>query len=453
MLSDQKKINVFIPIELKKRELFAKVILSNFIINNKEKKTRCYIGSKSQIKKLISIKKDFGGVFIYKGGLAYDQIRKIKNKIEKFIILDEELGPAVDNLEKSMSKRLWEGTEKYVDRYYLIGKYAYDTGQKVYPKLSSKIIMTGWPRVDLWRPELNYIFDKSVKNLKNKYGNYILFSSDFSFNSLKRINREENYWKNFEWKSKGEKLSKVGDNARKVYSDYQKIIKLFFELDDRPDIPQIIIRPHPTDDLLEWRKISKSFKNIKVIFKGDVSHWIYASSGVLHRGCTTAIEAYMAGIKAGHIITNEDRTRKSLSYKLSEHLYNSEQIVEFCKNNVIKKPTPPKDYIDAFKSFIHVEKKFACEIIAEDMLKLDITSNPPFHHSKINYMLDSLRVTLNSMNTAIIRVIKRYTTGVLLPNKMVGGITKNEIDNILVDFNPNHKLKVRQVLKNCVEIE
>ena len=42
-------------------------------------------------------------------------------------------------------------TEKYVDRYYLIGKYAYDTGQKVYPKLSSKIIMTGWPRVDLWR--------------------------------------------------------------------------------------------------------------------------------------------------------------------------------------------------------------------------------------------------------------------------------------------------------------
>ena len=108
-----------------------------------------------------------------------------------------------------------------------------------------------------------------------------------------------------------------------------------------------------------------------------MSHWIYTSSGVLHRGCTTAIEAYMAGIKAGHIITNEDRTRKSLSYKLSEHLYNSEQIVEFCKNNVIKKPTPPKDYIDALR-VLFMSKKFACEIIAEDMLKLDITSNPHF---------------------------------------------------------------------------
>ena len=38
-------------------------------------------------------------------------------------------------------------------------------------------------------------------------------------------------------------------------------------------------------------------------------------------------------------------------------------------------------------------------------------------------------------------------------NKMVGGITKNEIDNILVDFNPNHKLKVRQVLKIVLKLD
>ena len=390
MSIDQKKINIFIPIEIKNRELLSKVLLSNFIIKNNKKKVRCYIGSKTQIKKLISLKKSYGGVFIYKGGLSLNQIQELKKKIEKFIILDEELGPAVDNLERSMSKRFWEGSEKYIDRLYLIGKYAFEIGKKVYPRLASRIIMSGWPRVDLWRPELNYIFDNSVKKLKNKYGNFILFSSDFTFNSINRINREEDKWRNSEWKVMSKNLSGITDNAKKVFSEYQDTINLMRELDENTDIPQIIIRPHPSDDLLEWRKLAKSFKKIKIIFQGEMSHWIYASSGVLHRGCTSAIEAYMAGIKVGHIITNNERVRKSLSYNLSEHLYNSNQIVEFCKRNIEKKRTPPIKYNDVFKNFVYVEKRFASEIIAEDIVNLDINFEPPCRHNRLKYILDSL---------------------------------------------------------------
>ena len=81
MSIDQKKINIFIPIEIKNRELLSKVLLSNFIIKNNKKKVRCYIGSKTQIKKLISLKKSYGGVFIYKGGLSLNQIQELKKKI------------------------------------------------------------------------------------------------------------------------------------------------------------------------------------------------------------------------------------------------------------------------------------------------------------------------------------------------------------------------------------
>ena len=65
-----------------------------------------------------------------------------------------------------MNSRLWPGTEKYIDRFYLIGKKACDVGRKVYPKLDKKIRMTGWPRVDLWRPEFNYLYKNSIKDLK-----------------------------------------------------------------------------------------------------------------------------------------------------------------------------------------------------------------------------------------------------------------------------------------------
>ncbi|WP_440650502.1 surface carbohydrate biosynthesis protein [Candidatus Pelagibacter sp. HIMB1495] len=453
MLTDQKKINIYIPIEIKNRELLSKVLLSNFLIKNNKKKVRCYIGSKTQIKKLISFKKSCGGVFIYKGGLSLNQLLEIKKKIEKFLILDEELGPAVDNLERSMSKRFWEGTEKYIDRLYVIGKYAFEVGKKVYPKLDSRIIMSGWPRVDTWRPELNYIFDHSVKKLRKKYGNFILFSSDFTFNSINRINKEKDKWRNSEWKVMSTNLSGIEDNAKKVFLDYQDTIKLMHELDKNINVPLIIIRPHPSDDLLEWRKLSKSFKKIKIIFQGEMSHWIYASSGVLHRGCTSAIEAYMAGIKTGHIITNKDRVRKSLSYNLSEHLYNSNQILEFCKKNIKKKPIPPTHYSELFNKFVNVEKKYASEIIAEDIINLDITSELPCRYNRLKYVLDSLSVSFINLKSLFLILLNKYKDNVLLPSKIYGGITKKEIERILSNISLNHNLKIRKVLKDCIEIE
>ena len=453
MSIDQKKINIYIPIEIKKRELLSKIILSTFIIKNDKLKTRCYVGSKTQIKKLISFKKSYGGIFVYKGGLSYNQIKQLKNKVEKFIIIDQELGPAVDNLELNMRKRLWEGTEKYIDKFYLIGKYACDIGKKVYPKLKDRIIMSGWPRVDLWRPEFDYIYKNSVENLRKEYGNFILFSSDFTFNSQKRINREEEFWRNSEWKTMSKNLTNIKNVAQRVFSEFKETMKLIYELDKRTDIPQIIIRPHPSDDLLEWKKIAKSLKRIKIIFKGEVTSWVHASSGVLHRGCTCAIEAYMAGIQTGYIYTKEKWLRKSLPYEVSKHLYNSDEIAEFCKNNIDKKPLPPKEYNDAFKNKIHVEKKFACQLIAEDLLKSDLVSELPHYHSGVANILDTIKVNLIKIKSSIIRFIKKYKMGVLLPNKMEGGITKKEINDILKNFEPDHNLKVRQVLTDCVEID
>ena len=455
MSTDQKKINIFLPFEIKKRELLSKVLLSKFLISNKKKiKIRCYIGSKTQIRKLIFLKKNYGGIFLYKGGLPFNQMKNLKTKVEKYIILDEEIGPASTwSIKRDLPKRLWKGTGKFIDSYYLIGKYVYGLSKKIFPKLQSKIKITGWPRVDLWRPEFNYIYKDTVKNLKKSHGKFILFSSDFTFTSIKRVNHEIEFWRNSEWKVMSENLNFIKNNAEKQLLEFQENIKFIRELDKRSDIPQIIVRPHPSDDLLEWRKIAKTLKRIKVIYRGEVTSWIYASSGVLHRGCTSAVEAYMAGIKSGYIVTNKEWIRQDLPYKLSKRLYSPNQIAEFCKYNIDKKPSPLKKYSDAFKSIVHIEKKFACELIAEDMLKFNVTSEPPCHHSVITKILDILTVRLKKINGFIIISIRKFKTNILLPDKMEGGVTKKEIKNVLKSLEPNHKLKVRQVLTDCVEIE
>ena len=79
-------------------------------------------------------------------------------------------------------------------------------------------------------------------------------------NTKYRWYNEKEFWKKSEWKSMSNNLSRIDERANRVLSEFQENIKLIRELDDRTDIPKIIIRPHPSDDLLDWRKLSKSFK-------------------------------------------------------------------------------------------------------------------------------------------------------------------------------------------------
>jgi len=350
--------------------------------------------------------------------------------------------------------RLWEGSEKYIDRYYLIGKYAYDIAQKILPSLKDKIIMTGWPRVDLWRPDfLKRYNNNAVKNIKDKYGDFILISSDFGYNSENQINEIQNQWKRSIWKKLHQNLSNERNFANKVYSEYEQFVRLIHDLDKRDDVPQIIIRPHPSEDIEEWKKFANTLKRIKVIYEGEVSPWIYASSGVLHRGCTTSVQAYMAGIKTGFLILKKNFIRKALPYQISEHLYDLFEIIEFCKTNIGKKAEPPNTYSEKFMDIIHIEKKTASELICEDFLRMKVDAEQPYSVSIYHKIYDSLILLRN-----MVYVVKQFfniqkINSVVTPKKILGGITKNEIHNILKNFDPKNNIVVKQSFTDCVEIE
>ena len=60
-----KKINLYIPIEHKVRELNSKIFFLLFAL---KKNFRCYIGNKEDIERVIKFKKDKNGIFFFKGG-------------------------------------------------------------------------------------------------------------------------------------------------------------------------------------------------------------------------------------------------------------------------------------------------------------------------------------------------------------------------------------------------
>ena len=156
------KPNVYIPVEIKYREFLSNILLASFAVKSG---FRVYIGSKDAIATLINTKKNKGGIFFYKGGKDLNSLINIKKKCDHFVVLDQEMGTAPQNYGKVIRRRIWPGTEKHIDRYYVVGNHGYKVSCNIFPEMKKSIRCSGWPRVDMWRKENNFLFKKEVENI------------------------------------------------------------------------------------------------------------------------------------------------------------------------------------------------------------------------------------------------------------------------------------------------
>lgn len=446
------KITIYLPLEIKARELSSLILLSKFAVKHN---CRVYLGTKSSIRRLLRNKINQAGAFIFKGGLDTSNILTIKKKVDKFVVLDHEMSPSCLNFRYEMRLRTWPGSEKHIDRYYVIGQNAYEAGIDVLKDLAPNIIKTGWPSMDLCRDDYKSLYENDISQIKNKHGEFILFSSAFSYNSRKKITDIYNKNKKHNWKGVRKGLEKEMEWAELTLLEFKKNIEVFRKIDSDNTCPQIIIRPHPSEDHKEWQKIAQSFKKIKVIFEGEILPWIYSSKGLLHRGCASSIPAYIHGVPIGYPILKTKTIKKSLPYELSEHLFGLQDIVKFCKKNINKEHKKPKKYNKKFRNMVHIENKQSSELIIEDLLKLNLTP-------EISYQANFKDVVYDFFNNIRKKIIFFSKENLKLnqniseapqSQKIPGGINKNEISKMLKKVSPNSNFKVTEVFGDCFEIE
>ena len=447
-----KKKHLYLPIEFKYREFNSKILLAFFAI---KAGFRVYIGSSQSIFKLTKFKNQKGGIFFFKGGLELDRVIDLKKKCDQFVILDEELGTEKKNYAKLARKRIWPGTEKFIDRYYVIGKYGYEASNNVFPEMQNSIKCTGWPRVDLWKKENEFLFKKETDLIKKKYGSFILFSSDFGPISREYIDSLLKEYKNTKWKSFRDEYSVVEKWANETFQEFNKLYGILKDYDKIEGLPLIIIRPHPGEDIDTWLKLSKDLKNIKVVYEGEITPWINASSGVLHRGCAVAIQAQMRGLPVGHFVSENEKLTET-PYKISQHLFTLDDIVQFCEVATNNKEISSIKYHSEFKEMIYVDNdKLAVELIIEDLLKLKTSNEMNFKKSFKNIIVDlfiSTKLLIISFIRYFFRVEKQL--GIVPPSKKIpGGINSNEVEDFLNLLDSKQKYKVKKVLKDCIEID
>ena len=266
---------IFLPVEVKSRDLIPKLLFSDLA---SREGYGIFIGRNGMN---ISRDKFPQGIYFDKC-LSPHKIGAHRLQVETFgntlVSLDEE-GFIVDGRSHAEGRF----TQESIDLTSVIFTWGAEEASFISDRyrVTEKICVSGSPRIDSWRPEMNHLFNIEIEDIKRRFGNFILVNSD-GFGAP--ILPEDRY----------------SDSEKRNFQIQSEIRRKFLELIGRIaiDFPSrnVVLRPHPGEELGLWTSLeSRLPSNVRIILEGSVSPWIRASSLLIHHCCTTAVEAWIGG--------------------------------------------------------------------------------------------------------------------------------------------------------------
>lgn len=341
---------ILIPIETTRRELLYKTYLCHMLALEG---FTCYLGNKSRINFLL--KKFTNYIYLDKGyheGKSDAMYSLIRSQNGLIASLDEE--GAVDFSDnRTLLKRYSKELFKLVDLVFLWGQKQKEI---INPdELSkSKIIVSGHPRFQLLKTDYQIFYNKEAESLKKKYGKFILFSTNMGFgNNIKGDEFvRDGYGKWYK------QIDEIIDYDKTKLDIYIKFVKKFSKDYDG----NIIIRPHPEENIFEYEKHFKDINNVIVSNKGSVVPWIIASQVMVHPDCTTSIESFFLGKKPISLLPKTENVSHitKLPLMISTCINEYEEFNQAIKNNVIDKGN-----LDVLNDYFSFDKSSSIIIVNE----------------------------------------------------------------------------------------
>ncbi|EPR35546.1 hypothetical protein dsat_1887 [Alkalidesulfovibrio alkalitolerans DSM 16529] len=171
---------------------------------------------------------------------------------------------------------------------------------EAHPRFATKIVRAGNPRFDILREPFNAVFADRVRELRSRFGDFILVNTNFGFYNnflgesffLEKMMRGHGRITGPEHERF---LTGMLDHIKGCFEAFAEAVPALAAL--FPD-RTIVLRPHPSENHDRWREIVEGVRNVTVVHEGNVVPWLMACSALVHNSCTTAVEMAALGRRA-----------------------------------------------------------------------------------------------------------------------------------------------------------
>ncbi|WP_323798129.1 surface carbohydrate biosynthesis protein [Nisaea sp.] len=290
--------HLYLPIEESARELNARLLL---VIAAMQQGYRVVIGQQWLL--INNLQNLAPGIVFFKGTNKVQAawMAHAKKHGHKIVAIDEEVTAIADR--RFVLKEVWPESLPLIDRFFLQGQNQYNIYTDAFPDFQDRFTITGNPRFDLLRKEFTKAFNDTAEEYRERYGRYILINTNFGY-------------VNTAW-GKPENFVKVCENVgyinrsdpedRKFLADFYDLevmnmaaFKVMMrKLRDRFPDHQVVLRPHPAEDVKSWQDAMSGEERIHVVFEGSAAPWMLGADYFIHNTCTTGTEAMVLGVPVG----------------------------------------------------------------------------------------------------------------------------------------------------------
>jgi len=151
-------------------------------------------------------------------------------------------------------------------------------------------------RADLWKPFFSDQSENISELPKKPYllispARPMLFANHMKpFHEIIRL-AEDSGELNRDPKSFEQLFNDMGIGYRLTYN-FIEAIRYLAKQNNGYDI---VLRPHPVENIETWKVYLKNIPNVHVIRKGSITPWLHNAFALIHNNCTTALEASVSG--------------------------------------------------------------------------------------------------------------------------------------------------------------
>lgn len=335
-------MNIYIEIEILKRELKGKLLIALELIKSNN---QVYISDRSTITRLAIAKKIQPGIIFLKDmnstkGRIADYKKIIKNNF-KIVSQDEEIGCFKDNSFEFFFKERFRTKNifKYIDKYFCWGNFDYSFLKRY--NLKTKFYKAGSARIDI------------AKNVDLKGGNFLKKKYNLRKNNILISLNHTLFWKRHfidrliadsdNDKTDPEKVIYRMDRVYRTESQHYilffKLFRLIVKLDKLNNF-SIIVRPHPAMDEEKVKSLfnfTKFLKNVKIVGDQELIDQINISDYVIHTGCTSGIEGTLNKKNVINFLPKnknlKDYTNRGFLSKIGKTFDDENKVFNYIKKN------------------------------------------------------------------------------------------------------------------------